>query len=303
MKQETRHSRKVLITGGEGFIGSKLLPFLNAQGHSSRAAKLNLLDFQSIENCLKGETFDTLIHLAGISHVPTCEKDPNLAYQTNLAGTALLLEGILRHQPQIHFIFASTAQVYAAPQGKELSEGIIFTETREISPQNLYAQTKWQAELLIRNASEKSGLKTTICRIFNHTHRSQSADFFLPYLYSVLSKAPPDSEIRIPVGNLELSRDIGAISDLIQAFLKIIEKPHTPFDVFNICSGTPKKLINLASHLVKQMKVKAQFVTEPNRIRPGEPISLIGSHQKLTEKTDWKPQCQSEDDLIQDFLK
>src|SRR4051812_31366857 len=101
-----------------------------ARGHQVDGPEFNLLNYDEIESILKQKSYNVIIHLAAISHVPTCEKDPGLAYQTNLGGTALLLEAIRRHQPETHLIFTSTAQDYAPAEGTEITEGVTFSESR-----------------------------------------------------------------------------------------------------------------------------------------------------------------------------
>jgi GDP-4-dehydro-6-deoxy-D-mannose reductase len=304
-------SKKILITGAQGFVGARLLSFLQEHGHSTASAEMDLLEYASVERCLKVGFWDQVIHLAGISHVPTCEKDPGLAYRTNVNGTALLLEAMARYQPQAQLIFTSTAQVYEAPAGKEITEGAVFTEDRRIAPQNLYARTKWQSELLIQDAAQNRGLSATILRLFNHTHRSQSPIFFLPHLYTSLSSALKETKtgevVKVPVGNLDISRDIGTLSDLLGAFNSVIDlktgNSHSSFNIFNVCSGKSKNLGKLAELLARSLGVRAQFVVEQERVRPGEPKDLVGSHQKLTEKTGWQPHCQTEEELVREFLK
>ena len=301
-------SLKVLVTGAGGFIGSRLVPFLRSRGHAVTAGEFDLLDFAATGAVLAGESpeapksWDAVIHLAAISHVPTCEKDPALAFKTNLAGTAQLVEGMRRHCPSARLIFSSTAQVYAAPSREEAGGAIIMDEQRRIAPQNLYARTKWEAELLIADAAARGELSATVLRLFNHSHKSQSPDFFLPHLYQALLAQPAT----VPVGNLELSRDIGSIQDLLEAFGALLGR--TDFaglprhELFNICSGQAKRLSTLAQGLAQRLGSQAQFVVDPSRLRAGEAEVLRGSHERLTQATGWRPRCLTEGELLDCFL-
>ena len=297
--------QKILITGAHGFIGSKLLLLLQKEGHEVDGPSLDVLRFESLETQLQSKAYDTLIHLAAVSHVPTCNKDPSRAFQTNLAGTALLLEAARRYQPKVHFIFASTAQVYAPAEGRELTSNTVFSEDRKISPQNTYAQTKWQAELLLKDKAEREKLKVTILRLFNHTHYTQSNEFFLPHVYSSLSQHTSKTEMTLPVGNLELYRDLGSLSDLLDAFNKVIQKSDELdlYEVFNVCSGKPRHLGQLAESLARRLHVQVKFVTDPEKLRSGEPLSLCGSYQKLFDRTGWSPQANTEEEFLSEFLK
>lgn len=306
---------KILITGAAGFVGSRLLTALRADGYEAHGASFDLTDFAGTEEAIRGNSWDSVVHLAAISHVPTCEKDPALAYKTNVAGTALLLEALRRHSPSTRVVFSSTAQVYQAPTDQERGKPIVMDEARPVVPQNTYARSKWQAELLLQDAARQAGIPVTILRLFNHTHKSQSPDFFLPHLYHSLLKvresAAPGAPISIPVGNLELSRDIGSIHDLLTAFAAVIGRAPTrtgaakaEAEIFNVCSGTPKRLSKLAKELSARLGLPhTQFVVEASRIRPGEPETIQGSHGRLTEATGWRPHCVDERQLLDRFLE
>lgn len=299
-------SGRILITGASGFVGSALLGSLSRAGFDAQAANLDLLDGASVTSALSGPPVDVVVHLAAISHVPTCEKDPAQAYRVNLAGTALLLDALIQFQPQAHLIFASTAQVYAAPTAQEAASGVTFDENRSIAPQNTYARTKWECELLIQDAVERRGMSATILRLFNHSHKSQSPDFFLPHLYSVMSKGRSDQELVVPVGNLDVERDIGTAQDLMAAFLALL-KMGRPVGkvcrVLNLCSGSAKNLRKVAQELADKLGLRVRFETDPTRVRAGEARLIVGSHRRFTELTGWTPACVTERDLVTRFLE
>ncbi|MCA1828197.1 MAG: NAD(P)-dependent oxidoreductase [Myxococcales bacterium] len=272
--------KAVLVTGAQGFVGSRLLPAVGAAPFEG-----DLLDFAALEKALGARPWTAVVHLAAISHVPTCERDPSQAFRVNLAGTALVLEAMRRHAPDARLIFPSSAQVYATADG-------VLDEESPVEPQNVYARTKWQAELLIRD----SGLRATVLRLFNHTHKSQSPDFFVPHLYTTLRQGTRE----VPVGNLEISRDIGVVQDLVAAFVAALSRG--PDGVFNVCSGAPKRLSRVAIELARRLGVDARFVVEPSRVRAGEPAMIAGSHRRLTEATGWRPDCPDEARLVERFL-
>lgn len=270
----------VLVTGAAGFVGARLLAAMPAV-----ALEGDLLDFGALSEALRARRWDAIVHLAAISHVPTCEKDPSLAFRVNVAGTALLLEAMRRHAPDARLVFPSTAQVYA-PSGE------LLQEDSAIAPQNVYARTKWQAELLIRDA----GVRATVLRLFNHTHKSQSRDFFVPHLYETLRSGTRE----VPVGNLDVARDLGVVQDLVAAFVAVLARPQD--GVFNVCTGAPKKLSRVAAELARRLGVDARFVTDPARVRAGEPPVIAGSHRRLTDATGWRPDCADEARLVERFL-
>ena len=88
-----------------------------------------------------------------------------------------------------------------------------------------------------------------------------------------MAQAKRGSELVVPVGNLDLYRDIGSVADLVDAFEKllkrIVSKESAPgCQVFNLCSGQAKHLRGLAHGLAQRLGVNAQFEVDPARVRP-----------------------------------
>jgi len=294
---------RIFISGAQGFIGQHLTAALLEKGHQVDGPTFELESETSIRSVLGTQVYDVAIHLAGISHVADCEKDPVHARDINVEGSKRLFQALNKTSPLCHFIFASTAQVYQAPQAHELDREIEFTEDRAIQPQNLYAQTKWEVEEFLQGESSHLAHPVTVLRFFNHTHKSQSPRFFLPHVYRQLMECRGQSgTAKIPVGDLTLKRDLGSVRDLVQALMAVIEKRNWKFEIFNVCSGQAKELGVLAEELRKRLDVPAEFIKDPSRLRPGEPRVLKGSHAKLTKATGWEPRVRGEADLIDDFL-
>ena len=289
---------RILITGAEGFVGSRLAPVLAARGDAVITCFVDVLDPAALAAHLAASAPETVIHLAAISHVPTCERDPARALRVNLDGTATLLEAMRRAAPGARLVFASTAQVYRAPAPAE--PAVAIDEAREIAPQNVYARTKWDAELLIADACRRGELTATVLRLFNHTHKTQSPEFFLPHLYRSIVQG----HRRIPVGNLHVARDLGSVDDLVGAFAAVLARADAPaHEVLNVCSGTAKHLATVAAELASRLSAEVEWVTDPARVRPGEPEVICGSHAALTRLTGWTPTCVDERTLIDAFLR
>jgi len=294
-------TRRVLITGAAGYIGSRLSAYLAERGDHVTASDGDLLELHALTASIGSSTPDVVIHLAAISSPPVCEKEPAEAMRSNIAGTASVLEAMRRAAPRARLVFASTAQVYEPPQPG--AEPIVITEDHPIAPQNLYARTKWAAERLVLDRCA-DGLDATVVRLFNHTHKSQPPTFFLPHLYTTITRErTAGSRLQVPVGNLEIGRDFGSIQDLVAAFAAVLDRtPATRCEVFNICSGVTMQLSTLATLLAERLGAEVDFVIDPSRVRAGEPVSIRGSHDRLTAATGWAPRIANEGDLIAAFL-
>jgi GDP-4-dehydro-6-deoxy-D-mannose reductase len=106
------------------------------------------------------------------------------------------------------------------------------------------------------------------------------------------------------VGNLEIFRDFSLVSDLID-LLEISCSKVLPekINLFNVCSGQPRKLINLANELSSALNVQVQFKTDQSKVRKDEPKVLIGSNAKVCGAFDWKPTQLTDKEFINSFLK
>lgn len=152
--------KKILVTGGAGYVGSVLLPLLLEEdfevtvydsllyGGSSLIpfvsnkkftfVKGDIRDKETLEKSLKEN--DIIIHLAAIVGLPACNKDKRLAESTNIQGTKNLVESLSADQK---LIYASTVSIYGATTGE------ICDEESSLNPISYYAQTKTEAEKII----------------------------------------------------------------------------------------------------------------------------------------------------------
>lgn len=156
--------KKILITGGAGYIGSMLAPMLLAKGHkvtiydSFMYGAIPLLGFSMNPNLeiIKGDVRDAaalakvvkdhdwILHLAAIVGYPACAADPQLATTTNVDGTRNVLEAMGKGQ---RLAFASTGSTYGKVEG-------VATEETPIAPLTLYGKSKRDAEMMIRDSNK-----------------------------------------------------------------------------------------------------------------------------------------------------
>lgn len=286
-------TKNVLMTGASGFIGSHLKTLLDLGG--AEVFELSETLGTGIEIDLrKFPRLDAVIHLAGMSNIHDCESNPMLAASINCGGTRQIIEALDRAHQSPHFVFASTGQVYKSDLNSQN-----LSESSAIGPINAYAKTKFDAEKLIRQFYDGP---STILRIFNHTHKSQNEKFFVPSLVKQISDLPSD-RCEILVGNLDVVRDIGAVQDLLRAFVAVIfsSNKNSSF-VFNVCSGSGKLLRDLAEAIAKRFGKTVNFKVDPKRIRR-EPESIIGNSDKLQKLLDWSPIAISIDQLLDQYFE
>ena len=170
-------SKKVLVTGGAGYIGSHTVRALRAQGYDPvvfdnlsrghREAVLDapiiegeLLEPQTIRAALSGGDFQAVVHFAALTYVGESVSHPSAYYRNNVVGTLNLLDA-MREEGVKALIFSSTAAVYGDPQK------IPMDEDHPKSPVNPYGQSKLMVERMLADFDTAFGLQYVALRYFN----------------------------------------------------------------------------------------------------------------------------------------
>lgn len=230
---------KILIVGGAGYVGSRLVPVLKKAGHEPVVLDLlwfgNNLDkdikviqkdvFDVDVSLLKD--FDQVIFLAGLSNDPMAEFSPKLNYIANAAAPAYLAytaknAGIKR------FIYGCSGSVYGYTDNK------LSTEESPATSRYPYGISKLQGEHGVMQIEESPVFSVISVRKGTISGYSPRMRFDL-IINTMYMKAM--SENKITVNNPSIWRPILAISDAVGAYLKAVEAPQDISGVFNICSG------------------------------------------------------------------
>ena len=243
--------KKVLITGGAGFVGSQLGQRLVAEGHE--VILLDNMSFGHLDNLLMDgrpfgrfvcrdirdprssqlyESVDCVFHLAGVAALPVCQADPREAYDVNVAGTGAVLEAARRAGVR-RVVFASTSAVY------ERTRSTPLREDDGIAPDLVYACTKQSAEVLCRAYPANYGLDVVVCRFFNVFGPHQDVLRVSPPFTSYVARELAHD--RSPVlfnRRTDVLRDYVHIADVVELLVRIMRDEATyAGDVFNVCSG------------------------------------------------------------------
>ena len=272
-------SRRVLVTGSEGFTGKYVCAEFSRAGwqvwgagvqpkpHDKQYLQIDLLQPETLKPIADEIKPDVVIHLAAIAFV--AESDPALFYQVNLIGTRNLLEALCHQNTPPEFtILASSANVYGN-SGLE-----ILSENSPTQPANDYAVSKLAMEYLAKTYGDR--LPITITRPFNYTGVGQSGRFLLPKIVDHFKKQAPFIEL----GNLDVSRDFSDVRFIALAYRVLAEKP-CHGGIFNLCSGyaTPlRECISVCSEITGH---SLEVRINPNFVRNNEVMTLRGDNTKF----------------------
>ncbi len=298
--------KKVLVTGGLGFVGSNLaiklvelganvlivdnmLPnqggnFFNIEPVKNTVT-VNISDIRnqiSMNQLVRGVDF--VFHLAGqVNHVDSV-RNPLQDLSINVEGTLVLMEALRLNNPDAKLIFSGTRGEYGT------SLKLPVSENHAINPIGIYAITNFAAERVVLTYNNLHNIKSLCLRITNtYGPRHQMKHDEYGVFNWFIRKAMDNEEISI-FGDGRILRDYLYVDDLTEALIKIAECEQAYGDVYNVGTGIPLSFIEIAGKIIGTAgsgKIKyTKFTSERKALEPGDYYADIS---KITKLSGWKP--------------
>jgi len=275
---------RILVPGGAGFIGSHLVQKLLADGHDlailddfndfydpqikraniSAVAKdiavhdVDLRDGDKVSELFRKEKFNAVFHLAARAGVRPSIQQPQLYYDTNVAGTLHFLEAARTNGVE-RFIFASSSSVYGAAKKVPFSEDEHLTQT--LSP---YAATKIAGEFLCSTYSHLYKMRIVVLRYFTVYGARQRPDLAIHQFTRKIHAGESIDQF----GDGTSRRDYTYIDDIIQGTMAALKYDGPMFDIFNLGESETIQLKDLIAAIEKALGKKAK--TNPLPEQPGD---------------------------------
>ena len=263
-------NKKILITGGNGFLGKHLFSMLR---QITRQVSLYEGDIRGISSFRKH--YDIVYHLAAINKIDSAG-DASLLFESNVIGTLAVMSYCLRADAKC--VFASSSAVYKPDtQNRKLSEHSC------VRPVSLYGATKMLAEYICKYYAENFGISIAALRIFNIYGPGQKIPFMIPDITSQLSKNKPVS-LRTPMA----VRDFVYVSDVANAFILSGALEFEGFLALNIGSGKGISVQNLARKLILQKRSACRI--DKNNISDTARTYVVADLRNTAKILDWKPE-------------
>ena len=297
---------RVLVTGGSGFVGRRLVEALRSRGydvvsaapaHGSDAhVPFQLTDADNVRSVVETVRPEVVFHLAAQAFIPESIEHPLETYRVNVEGTANLLEAlraqVAREGSKVRLVFASSAEVY----GKRPAEDMPLRETLPPRPVNPYAASKAAGEALIVGWSQAFGFDAVIGRAFNQIGAGQDTRFAVAAFAQRLARIASGQEQILHVGNVESERDFLDVHDVVAAYIALAERGASG-EVYNVCSGVAVKMREILRRLVNIAGVPVEIREDPALMRASEVTRSVGDPSKLKRTTGWAPRIGLADSL------
>lgn len=299
--------KKVLVTGGNGFVGREVVRLLYDH-HSVRVAdnlrsgpvrlsahemqkiglaRIDIADVSAVRALMADFKPDIIIHLAATHYIPECEEDPPLAVRTNICGTVNLLAAAPRNA---RFVFASSGAVYR-PDDKPHTEADATLE-----PSDVYGFSKLHGEHYVRYFAAQRGLSAVIVRLFNVVGPGETNPHLLPEIVAQLKAG----RTTLRLGNMSPKRDYIHVRDAARGFVAVALKDE--------CGGASTLTVNLGtsfSYSVAEIVAKLKDVAmidfsleqERSRLRSVDRPYLAADIREIRARFGWTPQVNIDDAL------
>ena len=319
-------SKKVLITGAAGFIGSNyahyyveqhpedqvvVLDALTYAGNRENLAKLeqgaetgtvnlrfiqgDIADKPFIDALFEKEQFDTVVNFAAETHVDRSIHNPGIFVKTNINGTHTLLEACRMMREigkEVRYHQVSTDEVYG-----DLGTGStnLFTETTPLAPNCPYAASKASADLLVRSYFETYKMPVTISRCSNNYGPYQFPEKLIPYFFYLMTNEKP-----VPVYGDGLNvRDWLYVLDHCRAIDMIVSNGRLG-DVYNIGGHEERTNLDITQTLLKFFGKNDDLIFYvDDRVAHDRRYAMDPT--KIENELGWKPSVTFEEGIAKTF--
>ncbi|MCD6048114.1 MAG: UDP-glucose 4-epimerase [Gammaproteobacteria bacterium] len=311
--------RKVLVTGGAGYIGSHMVLLLIEEGYevwvidnlskgyrdavfTDNFIQADIADRAVLNDLFSKVKFDAVIHFAGFIEVGESVKNPQKYYANNYVATLILLEHIIKANIN-NFIFSSTAAVYGEPQYLPLDTA------HPVLPINPYGQSKLFVEKVLMDYDRAYGLKSIALRYFNVAgadpksrlgERHSPETHLIPLLLRAAHESMPFKMFGAdyPTKDGTCIRDYIHVVDICRAHLLALDYllKNKKSEVFNLGNGQGFSIREIINMVTQATQKTIQIEEYPRR--PGDPAILVADSDHAKTNLGFVPVYPSAYDMV-----
>jgi NAD dependent epimerase/dehydratase len=299
-----RDSRRVLVTGADGFIGSHLCEELVRRGYAVRAfVQYNsfnswgwldsspkeirdeldvfagdIRDPHGIKTAIVG--CERALHLAALIAIPYSYHSPDTYIDTNIKGTLNILQAA-RDSGVSRIVHTSTSEVYGT------ARFVPITEDHPLQGQSPYSASKIGADQIAYAFHASFGTPVVTVRPFNTYGPRQSARAVIPTIITQIASG----QRCIKLGSIFPTRDFSYVSDIVSGFIAAMESEKGVGEVVNLGSNFEISVGDTARLIAKVMHAEIEILSDDARIRPekSEVERLCAANAKARSLFGWEP--------------
>lgn len=305
--------RKILVTGGAGFIGSNFVRMVlgerkdcflinldkltyagnleNLQGFlehpNHKFVKGDICDAELVKRLLDEYQIEAIINFAAESHVDRSITEPKVFIDTNITGTLTLLEAA-RDKKLERFVQISTDEVYGSlgADGK-------FTETTPLSPNSPYSASKAAADHLVGAFGHTWGVRYNITRCSNNYGQFQFPEKMIPLM---INNALGDKPLPVYGDGLYV-RDWIYVYDHCTAIWKVLTEAE-PGEIYNIGGCNEKANLEVIGRILERLGKPKSLITHV-KDRPGHDRRYAINASKIMKELNWLPTVSFEEGIVE----
>jgi NAD dependent epimerase/dehydratase len=296
-------SKKILVTGADGFIGSHLTELLVKKGYQVRAlsqySSFNYWGWLEDVDCIKDvevvsgdvrdphyckhitKDIDTVFHLAALIAIPYSYVAPDSYVDTNVKGTLNICQAALENGVK-RVIHTSTSEVYGTAQY------VPIDEKHPLQAQSPYSASKIAADAMALSYFNAFNLPLTIARPFNTYGPRQSARAVIPTIISQIA----NGKKQIKLGDVSPTRDFNYVTDTCNGFLALANCDDAIGETVNIGSNFEISVADTLNLIKELMNSDVEFIVDKQRVRPekSEVFRLWCDNTKIKDLTGFEPE-------------
>lgn len=303
-------AKRLLITGGAGFVGSNFTRYIMNKYPGYEIAILDAMTYAGSIDNLPPEMFsndypgynfwqgdvrnpeivnslvdscDIVIHFAAETHVTRSIFDNRHFFETDVLGTQTIANAVQRAGKNIErFIHISTSEVYGTAIRNEIDED------HPLNPMSPYASAKCGADRLVYSYIATYDIPAVIVRPFNLYGPHQHLEKVIPrFITSVLREEPLTVH-----GQGLAARDFVYVDDLCRALDTLMHAPCSKVcgETYNVATGNHRSINEIAAAVIEELHADGEAIIENVIERPGQVTRHTGCARKITEQLGWTPQ-------------
>jgi len=301
--------KRVLVTGGAGFIGSEVVSQLIKSGamvtvlDNFSSGKKHYLPKNKNMKIVKGDIRDekivarvikdqeAVVNLAALPFIPDSYFYPGDFFSVNTIGSVNMLWNSIKSKTTDLFIHISTSEVYGSAQT------VPMNENHPTAPHSTYAVSKLAADRAAFTLHKENGFPVVVIRPFN----SFGPRFTEPYIIPEIMNQILRGNKELTLGNIHSSRDFTFVEDTADGILRCLQEKKAIGEIINIGSGKEISIHDLAKKIAKISKKKIKIKYDESRERPYDVNRLLADNSKARKILKWRPKISVEKGLAMTY--